>query len=99
MPAFGLRPRGKALVRAEGGEYLFVALLENGVEVRGRAQFAGESLQATWENASASDGNNVYAVSGVALEQAPGRFECYGQSDFSGASYEFVAGRLPEPGA
>lgn len=97
--AFGLRPQGTALVRPEGAEYLFVAVLRNGVEVRGRAQLMGNGLQASWETAAARQDGATYSVAGVALPKNNGAFDCYGQSDYSGASYEFMAGRLAGAGS
>ncbi|HOK09537.1 MAG TPA: hypothetical protein PLT82_04645 [Candidatus Hydrogenedens sp.] len=89
-------PVGKALVRSQQDDaYLFVALLDNGAQVRGVAQKQEQRLVAYWDRASCEWGGNRGAVSGIVSKREDGHFEGYGGSELTSENFGFYAFRLP----
>ncbi len=88
---FGFRPVGMAVVQRQGEDYYFVAQVRNATEVRGVAQLQGNAYSVTWERAGARADGEYAAVSGVALQQPDGTYECFGRSESADQGYEFVA--------
>jgi len=95
----GPRVTGTASIQMRGSEAYFVARLDAGAEVRGRARLQGDNaLAAGWDEAAARYAGDFFAVSGVALKKADGSYECFGQSETADdRGFEFMAYRLPEP--
>lgn len=89
----GARPVGTAAVSEDGDELLFVARLGSS-EIRGRAEYYGASLAAQWNDAALSMNGEYRGLSGVAMPQAGGVFECFGQTDVSAAEYSAMAYRI-----
>ncbi|MCC6144307.1 MAG: hypothetical protein IT368_10920 [Candidatus Hydrogenedentes bacterium] len=74
----------------------FAGALRDGGEIRGIARPTGTAYSADWGSAALLHEGQYYAVAGVAIRQANGSFECYGQDADSEISYDLVAYRVPE---
>jgi len=88
-------PVGKALVKPDEDRYLFVALLDNGAQVRGAAQKQNERLVVYWENASCEWNGQRGAASGIVSKREDGRYDGYGGTDLTNENFEFYAFKLP----
>ncbi len=88
-------PVGKALVKPTGDKYLFVALLDNGSQVRGSAQKQNERFVVYWENASCEWNGQRGSASGIVSKREDGRYEGYGGTDLTNENFEFYAFKLP----
>jgi hypothetical protein len=97
-PYTGLQVVGAAIVQTgEDGDTRFVASLLAGGHIRGFLQSTGTSaFRSGWNEAAAMDpAGEIFGVSGVAVSQADGTVECFGQSALDDAAYEVIAYRLP----
>ncbi len=96
LPVFGkgVRPLGKALLQRQEEELFFLAQLENGVEIRGIGREQDNAIVVSWDEGSAQTPEGHMAVSGVALRQKDGRFDCSGAAELSETRYDFTACRV-----
>jgi len=85
---------GSARVLQSGQLIYFVALLENGDEVRGKAEAQGNYYASIAGAAALMNRGRIGAVRGVAMPKGGGVAECIG--DFNNNRTEFVAYQLPE---
>ena len=85
---------GAAAAQLEGSDLYFVAILENGDEVRGRASDTGSHYTASLEDASIQRRNRVSAIRGVAMPQGYGVVDCIGDDNVQ-SPVTFSAYQLP----
>ena len=76
---------GTGIVRQEGENVYFVAILDRGAEIRGQAQLVGESTPAARDTAAIFVGGEYYLASGVALKRDTelGGYICHAQTSES----------------
>lgn len=84
---------GSASVAQDGDDIFFVALLENGNEVRGRAEPQG-NFYASSPETTIRVRSRVMTARGVAMPQGGGVTDCIG--DFNNNQVNFIAYHLPE---
>jgi hypothetical protein len=84
---------GAGYAQFDGTELYFVALLDSGEEIRGRAEPRGNYYAAMPENAAFRRGSRLGEVRGVAMPQGNGVVECIG--DYGNEQLSFIAYRLP----
>lgn len=89
------RAVGRAVVKPQDDNILFVAVLDNGAQVRGIARQQESRYIAYWENASCQWNGQIGAVSGIVTRREDGRFEGYGGTELTPMNYEFFAFKLP----
>lgn len=89
-------PVGTAAVELRAQDLLFAAQLDNGAEVRGMGTIGpNNGLVVQWDHAGVYWNDDYHAVAGAGLVRDDGAIECFGQSDWDGASFEFAVYRLP----
>ncbi len=89
-----MQPVGKAIVKSQGEEYLFTAILDNGAQVRGVAQRQEQRLVGYWDRVSCEWNGQRGSASGIVSKRDDGKYEGYGGSDLVNENFGFYAFKL-----
>lgn len=91
---------GRAEVAERETGVRFVAILENGVELRGEAVLSGRgTFTVDWLRAGGQTQSDRFAIHGVATRQADCYYEGFGESTLSDEAFGFEVFCLPERSA
>lgn len=89
-------PVGTAAVALRGQDVLFAAQLDSGAEVRGVGTIGqNNGVIVQWDHAGVYWNDDYHPVAGAGLVRDNGAIDCFGQSDWDGANFEFAVYRLP----
>lgn len=89
----GTRFVGAASVQIERDTVFYVAVLTQGVEIRGQAAMHNNTSVSSWDDAGATYDEEYFALSGTAILQPDGSLDISGHSDHNTVIYQARAYR------
>lgn len=85
---------GVAMVKMDGTSLYYVAVLENGAEIRGKSTLLEDAFISQWDEGALFMDNIYYSLTGAAVLQPDGSVALSGHTDLNTIRYDSTAYRM-----